>query len=136
MKLMTILTLLVFLGTCSPKEKKEFVPNDRLISFSDKFVMEIDSLLEQDTSFHQAIFSENFFDKTDTIQFTGNEIYISYLGIVNSCGDYAGDIQFKGDSLILDLVNIGDYACTSQTCDRIKFRIKNEENKKYIVKKW
>jgi hypothetical protein len=127
---------MILLGSCSTKTKTEFIPNDRLISFSDKFVMEIDSLLELDTSFQQAIFSEHFFDKTDTIRFNQNEIYISYLGIVNGCSDYTGDIQFKGDSLILDLVNIGDYACTSQTCDRIKFRIKNEENKKYIIKKW
>ena len=98
--------------------------------------MEIDSLLKLDSSFQQGVYSDNFFDRTDTIRFSNNEIYVSYLGLVNGCADYAGDIKFRGDTIILDLVNKGDYVCTSQTCDRIKFRIKNERNKKYVVKKW
>lgn len=98
--------------------------------------MEIDSLLTLDSTFQQSVYSDNFSDKTDTIQFRDDEIYVSYLGIVNGCTDYAGDIQFKGDTIILNLINKGEYACTSQTCDRIKFKIKNEGSKKYIIKKW
>jgi hypothetical protein len=98
--------------------------------------MEIDSLLTLDSTLQQSIYSDMFSDNTDTIQFSDTEIYISYLGITNGCAKYAGDIQFKGDTIILDLINNGDYVCTSETCDRIKFRIKNEGDKKYIIKKW
>jgi len=136
MRLTTILTLLVFLNCCGTKTKPELISHERLISFSDNFIMEIDSLLKLDSSFQQGVYSDNFFDRTDTIRFSNNEIYVSYLGLVNGCADYAGDIKFRGDTIILDLVNKGDYVCTSQTCDRIKFRIKNERNKKYVVKKW
>jgi hypothetical protein len=89
-----------------------------------------------DSTFQQSVYPDNFSDKTDTIQFSDDEIYVSYLGIVNGCADYAGDIQFKGDTIILDLINMGEYVCTSQTCDRIKFKVKNEGGKKYIIKKW
>lgn len=131
-----ILILLLLLNCCNTQRRSEFTPDDRLISFDDEFVMEMDSLMELDTSFYEAIFSAHFFDRTDTILFDENEIYISYLGVVNGCADYAGDIKFNGDSLILDLINTGNYVCTSQTCNRMRFRIKNEEKKKYIIKKW
>jgi len=136
MRLTTILILIGFLTSCGTKSKTEFIPHERLISFNDIFVMEVDSLLTLDSILQQSIYSDKFSDKTDTIQFNDNEIYISYLGITNGCAQYAGDIQFKGDTIILELINKGDYVCTSETCDRIKFRIKNEGNKKYIIKKW
>ncbi len=136
MRLTTILTLIVFLSSCGAKTKTEFIPHEKLISFSDIFVMEIDSLLTLDSTVQQSIYSDKFSDKTDTIQFRDNEIYISYLGITNGCAHYAGDIQFKEDTIILDLINKGDYVCTSETCDRIKFKIRNEGDKKYIIKKW
>ncbi|MFM7857268.1 MAG: hypothetical protein ACKO96_36450 [Flammeovirgaceae bacterium] len=110
--------------------------HEKLISFSDIFVMEIDSLLTLDSTLQQSVYSDKFSDKTDTIQFSDNEIYISYLGITNGCAQYNGDIQFKGDTIILDLINKGYYVCTSETCDRIKFRIKNEGDKKYVIKEW
>ncbi len=73
---------------------------------------------------------------TDTIQYRENEIYISYLGIVNSCAEYAGDIRFMEDTIVLELKNKGGRECASQTCARIRFTIKNQGNRKYIIKKW
>lgn len=117
------------------KTKSEFVPHERLISFSSDFVMEIDSLFKLDSTLFREIHSENFFDKTDTIQFNNDEIYISYLGLINTCGDYVGDIRFERDTIVLDLINMRDYVCTSLTCYRIRFRIKNKGNKKYNIEK-
>src|SRR5690349_14589173 len=139
---LTILLIIIFLfNSCGTKKKedlkkKELVFNENLISFSDSIVMEIDDLLQLDSSFYQSVFSDNFYEKTDTIEFDKNEIYVSYLAIVNGCADYAGDVQFNGDTIVLDLINKRDYECTEQRCDRLTFRIKNEGNKKYIIKKW
>jgi RNA processing factor Prp31 len=105
MRLTILFTIILLVTSCGTKKKNEFKPNDRLISFSDKLLMEMDSLLKLDSSFRQSIYSDKFNEKTDTIRYDGNQIYISYLSIVTGCADYAGDIQFKGDSIILDLIN-------------------------------
>ncbi len=136
MRLTTILTIIILINSCGIKKKEELVFNEKLISFSDSIIMEMDDLMELDSSFLQGVFSDNFYEKTDTIEFDQNEIYVSYLAIVNGCADYAGDVQFNGDTIVLELINKRDYECTEHRCDRVVFRIKNEGNKKYIIKKW
>ena len=141
MRLTILLAIIILFNSCGTKKKedlkkKELGLNENLISFRDSKVMEIDDLLQLDSSFYKSVFSGDFYEKTDTIEFYQNEIYVSYLAIVNGCADYAGDVQFNGDTLVLKVINQLDYVCTEQRCDRLTFRIKNEGNKKYIIKKW
>ncbi len=53
MRLTTIFILIALLNSCGKRNKQEFIPNERLIAFSDNFVMEIDSFLEQDHHFNK-----------------------------------------------------------------------------------
>ena len=98
--------------------------------------MSMDSIIESGEENYKRIYSENFNPKTDTIRYEKDLIYISYLSIVNGCAEYVGDIEIKNDSLILNLRDIGEISCTEQRCDRLIFKIKNLEDKKYKIKKW
>lgn len=96
----------------------------------------MDELVDSGEENYQNLKLEKFNLKTDTIQFENDFIYVSYLSIVNACGQYAGDIEIKNGSIYLKLVDTVGIACTSQRVDRLKFKIKNSENKKYGIKKW
>lgn len=73
--------------------------------------------------------------KTDTIRFENDFIYISYLSIVNGCSKYIGNIKIKNDSIHLRLIDTARYVCTEERVDRLVYKIKNSQNKKYIIKK-
>jgi hypothetical protein len=79
---------------------------------------------------------KEFNPKMDTIKYLKDKIYISYLTFNGGCDENAGDYIIKGDSLIINLVNLRDYVCTERICDRVIFEIKNPENKKYKIAKW
>lgn len=50
---------------------------------------------------------------------------------MNSCGNKAENIEIKNDSIYLKLVDTVRIACTSErVVDRLKYKIKNSENKK------
>ncbi len=130
-----IALLVVCVLSCSNDKKQEIKINKRLVSFNDNFAMEIDSLLLLDSSFRKGVYSNEFYEKTDSIIYRPNEIYISYLAIVNACAYYTGNFLCNGDTLKLQLIDTGDIACASQRCDRVTFTIKNPDNKKYIIRK-
>jgi hypothetical protein len=125
----------LLLSTCRTK-KTEFRRNDNLLDFKSTTAFEIDELIESGEQLLDAIYSDKFVAMTDTIIFKDGMIYISYLSIVNDCGNYAGDIEIKSDSIILQLIDTVGLSCTGQRCDRLIFKIKNSENRKYKIKKW
>lgn len=126
---------LFILSACGSK-KEEFKPHQRLLTFQGYTVMSQDSIIsicESDTSFMQRIENENFENKSDTIRYDEDMIYVSYLSIVNGCAQYSGDIEIKDDSIFLKLKNINGLYCTEMRCDRLMFGIRNVENKKYKI---
>jgi hypothetical protein len=132
MRLIVFLTIVIIVSSCGAKN-----PDERLLFFSTRMVMSMDSLVKvEDDSLYQGLFSDHFNERTDTIKFNQKEIYVSYLSVVNGCADYSGELQFKGDSILLKLENKRDYVCTEQRCDRVIFRIRNDGDRKYIIKKW
>jgi hypothetical protein len=131
--LIPLLSIALLTMSCKSTKEELHKPNERLLYFSTKTIMEIDQLNDDE---YYSINSDEFNDKTDTIRFTNDEIYISYLSLVTGCANYSGDMQIKGDSIILDPFNTNDIVCTEQSCDRVVFRIKNKGNKKYKIKKW
>lgn len=130
-----IIILAFFLYACDTN-KQEYKTNDRLIDFKSFSVMSMDSLIESGEANYKLIYSEKFNPKTDTIRYDKDLIYISYLSIVNGCAEYGGDLEIKNDTIFLKLRDIGEISCTEQGCDRLVFKIKNLEYKKYKIKKW
>jgi hypothetical protein len=98
--------------------------------------MSMDDLVEAGDENYQKIEANNFDPKTDTILYDNGQIYVSYLSIVNGCGQYTGDIEIRSDSLFLKLVDVVGIACTEERCDRLVYRIKNKDNKEYKMIKW
>ena len=108
--------------------------NERLISFRCKLVMNSEEMSSKsDKEFQQLIDHVNFHGETDTIRYSTDTLYISYLTSVNACASYDGNIEFHNDSLILKAINIGDIVCLSEEIDRFIYKIYNPENKKYII---
>ena len=133
MKILVLFSIVFLTTSCQKRKEEPRKPNERLQFFSTKTVKEIDQLTEDE---YYDINSEEFNVKTDTIEFSNDQIYISYLSLVTGCANYSGDIQIKGDSIILDPFNTLDYVCTEQSCDRVIFKIENKGNKRYNIKKW
>lgn len=98
--------------------------------------MNVDDIAASDATFTRKIYSDEFNYKTDTIEYRDKYIYISYLSIVNGCGNYDGNLKIKSDSIILELDNISGIECTEQRCDRLIYMIYNPENMSYKIKKW
>jgi len=134
LKKIGIILLIGLLASC--QKKTEFIPNENLIEYRSSIIMEMDELVESGEENYRVLNSEKFNLKTDTIRYEKDIIYVSYLSIVNGCGKYAGDVEIKNDSIHLKLVDIVGIACTEQRVDRLRYKIKNSENKKYILKKW
>ncbi|MES2284835.1 MAG: hypothetical protein V4547_04035 [Bacteroidota bacterium] len=132
---LTVITFAFLVTACATK-KQEIKINDQLLDFQSWTVMSVDELVEAGEQTYKGANSKQFNSKTDTIRFDKDIIYISYLSIVNGCGQYGGDIEVKADSIILKLNNLGGIECTEQRCDRLIFKIKNTENKEYKIKKW
>ena len=106
----------------------------RLISFELKQGLNFDSLIATENGY-ATIASKNFYHILDTINYLDGKIYISYLSIENDCAELDGSILFKGDSIFLNTILIGDEVCTEETCHRLRFVIENKENKKYTIVK-
>jgi len=130
-----IIAFAFLFGACGTKYSISGT-HDRLLDFQSKTVMDMDDLIEAEEVFYKNLTSDKFNPKTDTIRFDKDVIYISYLSLVNGCSKYKGDIEVNADSIILELKNINGIECTEQRCDRLIFKIKNPENKKYKIKKW
>lgn len=98
--------------------------------------MNMDELINAGEKKYKQINSRRFNEKTDTLRFKNQQIYVSSLALVNGCGKYAGDFKIKNDSLFLELINIGEVECTEQRVDRVVFKIDNKGNRRYTVVKW
>ena len=134
MKKIGLILLIGLLVSC--EKKTEFVSNENLIEFHRQTIMDMDELVDSGQENYLNLNSKKFNLKTDTIRFENNFIYVSYLSIVNGCGQYAGQIEFKKDSIHLKLVDTVGIACTEKRVERLVYKIKNNGNKKYIIKKW
>ena len=128
----TFFLVLIIFSACKTKTS-DHEANEQLITFHSHTIMGMDQLVEAGDENYQKIDSKEFNLKTDTIQFTNNKIYVSYLAIVNGCGQYAGDIEIRKDSLFLKLVDISGIGCTHERCDRLVYTIRNPENKQYKI---
>lgn len=132
--------LMFSLASCGNSVKKEDKAirniHQRLISFKDSTVMEVDSIASLDSNFLKKLSSEDLNEQTDTIFYSSGEIYVSFLLIVNGCTRYGGNIDFKKDTLFLKLDELSDTACTEVRCDRLVYKISNPKNEKYIIKKY
>lgn len=134
LKSIGLIFLIGLLISCEKKAK--FIRNDNLLEFQSLTIMDMDELVDSGEENYQKLNSEKFNLKTDTIRYKKDVIYISYLSIVNGCGQYVGNIEMKNDSILLKLVDTVGIACTEQRVDRLIYKIKNSENKKYLIKKW
>ncbi len=128
-------------GNDSPKvineDKKVAVIHPNLISFKSIYIAEEDGEVEMsDEEFKRLYDDINFYTETDTISYTKDTIYISYLTIVNACAEYEGNIEYRNDSLILSAYNTRDEECASGTINRLIYKVHNPENKRYFIKKF
>jgi len=134
-----LFTILSFSCQNSEKKKKsEFINNrnKNIIDFKTETVMNMDELINAGEKRYKEISSSDFNKKTDTLSFKNQQIYISYLALVNGCAKYSGDFKIINDSLFLKLFNIGENECTEQRVDRVIFKIDNKENRQYTIVKW
>lgn len=114
---------------------KGFKPNESVIAFKFTESLTDEQILKITGDDFVILQSKKFNPKTDTIKYTKNEIYISYLDALTGCVEYGGDIIIKNDSLILNLIPLNDIACTEMTVDRMIYRIKNPKNIRYKIGK-
>jgi len=128
MKFPAYLFLILLVSACEDNKPWR---HKRLISFELKYGLNIDSL--NVTKGYATIASNNFHYKLDTVNYLDGKIYISYLSIENGCAELDGSIIFKGDSIFLNTILIGDEVCTEEVCHRLQFMIENKENKKYKI---
>jgi len=141
MKITTLLTrctLLIFLFSCKEEsEEQETVTlHRRLISCTISQALTEEEFMKITPEAYDKMYSPAFNPKTDTIRYSNDTIYISYLSITNGCANNVGDINIGDDSIIyLRLINLNDYVCTEIGCDRIQFKIKNPKKKKYKIMK-
>jgi|SRR5688500_4875732 len=131
MKIPAYLLLILLVSACDHNKPWR---HKRLISFELKQGLNFDSLIVTENGY-ATIAAKEFHHKLDTINYLDGKIYISYLSIENGCAELDGSIIFKGDSIFLNTVLIGDEVCTEETCHRLQFVIENKENKKYIIVK-
>ena len=134
MKKIVFILLIGLLISCEKEAK--FIPNENLVDFQRHTIMDMDELVDSGEENYLILNSEKFNSNTDTIRFENGFIYVSYLSIVNGCGQYAGNIEIKNDSIFLKLVDTVGIACAEQRVDRLVYKIKNNGNKKYEIKKW
>ena len=111
---------------------KKIKPNENVISFKIENILNSEYQKKRPDS----LFSIGLDPKTDTIKYSNDEIYISYLSSLTGCVEYAGDIEIKKDSLLLKLIQVNNMACTELNIGRIVFRIKNPKNIKYKFGKY
>ena len=141
---MKIFITIIFAGifySCSVQsektDEKKIQKHDNLISFRCEFEMDMDELFDKSDEEYQKLTDDiNFNAKTDTILYLNDTLYISYLTYVNACAEYAGNIEFKNDTIILDAYNILDEVCASGELDRFIYTIYNPENIKYKIVKY
>lgn len=133
-KLFSFLLALTLLS-CGNKTPEEtfiaFKPNKDVISFKVAKILND----EYPDKRPDSLFVRNFDPKTDTIRYSENEIYISYVTYLTGCVKYVGDIEIKEDSLLLKLVPINNMACTELDIARVVYRIKKMGNIKYKIGK-
>lgn len=134
--LLFILPALLFISCISKNPEKKNInkhtSNPNLISFKLKY-----DVTKEELAKITSLRSSAFNTATDTIQYRENEIYISYVGGLVGCVEYAGDFEIKNDSLLLKLVHLNNEACTEIETARVTYRIKNPDNIQYkIGKKW
>ena len=122
--------------SCKQKAPEEtfidFKPNENVISFRIAKIVNN----EYPNKKPDSLFAKNFDSKTDTIEYTEKEIYISYLTNLTGCVKYGGDIEIKKDSLLLKLVPINNMACTELDIARVVYRIKKPKNVIYKIAKF
>ena len=135
MRFLIYLVIIIFIGACSSPINE--TKHKQLIGFKSQFVMDMDEIFEKPESEYQKLTDEvNFYPETDTILYYTDTLYVSYLTYVNSCADYDGNIEIKGDSLFLKAQNIGEYECASGRVDRFSYIIHNPNNQKYTIVKF
>jgi hypothetical protein len=132
MRYLFTIVISFFITGCSHKQP---AIDERLISFDNKFVSDVDSVLRLPKRTQDAIFSGNMNSLIDTAFFKNREIYISCLSMATGCADYTGNIKYIKDTIKLELINLGDVVCTEQNCHRFIYRISNPENKRYVILK-
>jgi hypothetical protein len=133
-----LISVIFILFTSCQSRKQEILDkrNKNLLDFKSKTVLDMDEIVERGEKKFQELNSPNFNSKTDTIRFKDNNIYVSYIALVNGCAEYIGDINYKNDSIFLNLINVGEYECTEQRADRLTFIINNPKNRKFAIVKW
>src|SRR5512133_2396002 len=114
---LTIIILAFWIISCGHRDNKQIATktvNDRLIDFKMQTIMTMDSLFTLSDSTYEMLKSNSFNGGTDTIRYNENEIYVSYLTVVNGCAEYKGDFEIKNDTIDLSLVNNNDQTCTEE----------------------
>ena len=128
--------LILFIVLSCKSERKKIVAtkNKDIIEFRATNFLQSSQLTKLDsTTFNSLLHSDTLNKLTDTIKYTDKEIYISFLTLANGCGTYTGDILFSDDTLKLKLISTSSIVCTEENCDRVVYRIKRHDNKKYKI---
>lgn len=107
---------------CSCSEKKTET-NKNLIYFNSKFLAELG-----DDRYDEL---EKELNKDFEVKYLNDIIYISKIIDANACGNYKGDFEIKGDSLILKYILTSNEVCSSLAISRVTYIIKNPTEKQY-----
>ena len=129
MKKTLIILLSIFLLSCSNKTDLNKSPiHENLIGFKDSFLAELGE--EEYFKLEKKLNKQ----KLD-IKYINDIIYVSFYEELNACGQYRGNLEYRGDTINLKIEQISDKVCTSTSIDRLTFLIDNPDQKKKIILK-
>lgn len=68
----------------------------------------------------------------------GDSIRVTYLEILNACGNYRGSVAFEDSLLVLHVLNSSGGVCTSQTLYRISYSLPRSlyPGKRRLQQRW
>ena len=101
MKKIICILIVVSMASCNYRPI-QIEKHEKLISFSSERVLDMGEYLDLDEQARQRINdNKRFYSGTDTIVYSNDTLYISYLTYVNACADYDGDIEIQNDTIFL-----------------------------------
>ena len=121
------LLLIAFLS-CQRGERKAQPQDNLLISSISTFVMEdgenVDGYFKN---------RNRFIKPYTSVEYINGAIKATTLHLINSCGEFKGNVKVSNDTLYLLVENIGNEKCASVQLNKITYVIRNPLNKKYII---
>lgn len=133
MKIIICIFIVISMASCNYRTI-QIEKHEKLISFSSKRVLDMGEYLDLDEHARQRINdNRRFYSGTDTIAYSNDTLYVSYLTYVNACAHYDGDIEIQNDTIFLRSSIIAEHVCMSGRVDRFVYVIFNPDKIEYTI---